>query len=339
MQNIRGHPHMVPTQQTVVSRLYQSVIDDVCTNTREIFLDEGVDESTIQAFKKTWEEKVMSSKAVANHQIQNQGVYMLQQGRSATPMLLKNGVTQQLLQYSQHTPLLSRAAHQAQAALPAGIMFQAGDSRPQKFQVAHVSRTGQLVGNQQIVSSNNVSATSSNKVLQIDGSTDCPGDVDIKSQAGSSNLIEKSKNSKLVKKVHKNKQSRKKRIKIVLQFDGENDDSSEEEEDEEVDDDEEDDEEDEDDDDESDNESDNENGENDNKSKTAKNEDKELCSDDDVSSEEDPTELFDTDNVVVCQYDKIHRTKSRWKFNLKVGIMSLNGRDHVFQKAVGEANW
>jgi len=337
MQNIRGHPHMMPQQQTVVSRLYQSVIDDVCTNTREIFLDEGVDESTIQAFKKTWEEKVMSSKAVANHQIQNQGVYMLQQGRSATPMLLKNGVTQQLLQYSQHTPLLSRAAHQAQAALPAGIMFQAGDSRPQKFQVAHVSRPGQLVGGQKIVSSNNVSATSSNKVLQIDGSTDCPEEVEMKCQASPSNLMEKSKNDKLRKKANKKKLSLKKRVKIVLQFDGENDDSSEDEEEEEEE--EEDDEDEDDDDDESDNESDHENGENGNTNKTVKNEDKELCSDDDVSSEEDPTELFDTDNVVVCQYDKIHRTKSRWKFNLKVGIMSLNGRDHVFQKAVGEANW
>ena len=29
-----------------------------------------------------------------------------------------------------------------------------------------------------------------------------------------------------------------------------------------------------------------------------------LNSDDDVS-EEDPSELFDTDNVVVCQYDKV----------------------------------
>jgi hypothetical protein len=29
-----------------------------------------------------------------------------------------------------------------------------------------------------------------------------------------------------------------------------------------------------------------------------------LNSEDDVS-DEDPTELFDTDNVVVCQYDKV----------------------------------
>ena len=67
MQNIRGHPHMLPQQQTVVSRLYQKVIDDVCKNTREILLDEGVDENVIQAFRKTWEEKVRRSRAVANH--------------------------------------------------------------------------------------------------------------------------------------------------------------------------------------------------------------------------------------------------------------------------------
>ncbi|XP_002131438.2 transcription initiation factor IIA subunit 1-like [Ciona intestinalis] len=63
-----------------------------------------------------------------------------------------------------------------------------------------------------------------------------------------------------------------------------------------------------------------------------------LCSADD-GSDDDPVELFDTDNVVVCQYDKIHRAKCRWKFNLKVGIMNLNGKDLVFQKATGEAEW
>lgn len=30
-----------------------------------------------------------------------------------------------------------------------------------------------------------------------------------------------------------------------------------------------------------------------------------LCTDDDVSDEENQNELFDTDNVVVCQYDKV----------------------------------
>ncbi|CAG2122791.1 unnamed protein product, partial [Medioppia subpectinata] len=63
-----------------------------------------------------------------------------------------------------------------------------------------------------------------------------------------------------------------------------------------------------------------------------------LNSGDDVS-DEDPTELFETDNVVVCQYDKITRSRNKWKFHLKDGIMNLQGKDYVFQKAVGDAEW
>jgi transcription initiation factor TFIIA large subunit len=47
-----------------------------------------------------------------------------------------------------------------------------------------------------------------------------------------------------------------------------------------------------------------------------------LNSEDDVSDEEGQ-ELFDTENVVVCQYDKIHRSKNKWKFHLKDDIMIL----------------
>uniref|UniRef100_A0A183B6G5 Transcription initiation factor IIA subunit 1 n=1 Tax=Echinostoma caproni TaxID=27848 RepID=A0A183B6G5_9TREM len=63
-----------------------------------------------------------------------------------------------------------------------------------------------------------------------------------------------------------------------------------------------------------------------------------LNSGDDVSDEE-PEVLFESDNVVVCQYDKIHRSRNRWRLHLKDGIMAINGRDLVFQKAVGEAEW
>ncbi|KAJ8309152.1 hypothetical protein KUTeg_014026 [Tegillarca granosa] len=63
-----------------------------------------------------------------------------------------------------------------------------------------------------------------------------------------------------------------------------------------------------------------------------------LNSEDDIS-DADPSELFDTDNVVVCQYDKINRNKAKWKFHLKDGIMNLNGKDYVFQKATGDADW
>nr|XP_030124703.3 TFIIA-alpha and beta-like factor isoform X2 [Taeniopygia guttata] len=63
-----------------------------------------------------------------------------------------------------------------------------------------------------------------------------------------------------------------------------------------------------------------------------------LNSGDDVS-EQDIADLFDTDNVIVCQYEKIHRTKNKWKFYLKDGVMSIEGKDHVFSKATGDAEW
>jgi len=63
-----------------------------------------------------------------------------------------------------------------------------------------------------------------------------------------------------------------------------------------------------------------------------------LGSEDDIS-DEDASDLFDTENVVVCQYDKITRARNKWKFHLKDGIMNLDGKDYVFQRATGEAEW
>ncbi|XP_072187296.1 TFIIA-alpha and beta-like factor isoform X3 [Excalfactoria chinensis] len=63
-----------------------------------------------------------------------------------------------------------------------------------------------------------------------------------------------------------------------------------------------------------------------------------LNSDDDVS-DLDVADLFDTNNVIVCQYEKIHRSKNKWKFFLKDGVMSFDGKDYVFAKAVGDAEW
>jgi len=67
-------------------------------------------------------------------------------------------------------------------------------------------------------------------------------------------------------------------------------------------------------------------------------EDEPLNSGDDVS-DNDPEELFDTENVVVCQYEKISRVRNKWRFYLKDGIMNIQGRDYVFLKASGEAEW
>nr|KAF6309688.1 hypothetical protein mPipKuh1_009138 [Pipistrellus kuhlii] len=60
-----------------------------------------------------------------------------------------------------------------------------------------------------------------------------------------------------------------------------------------------------------------------------------LNSGDDVS-EEDAPDLFDTDNVIVCQYDKIHRSKNKWKFYVKDGVKCFGGETVYLQKPFGE---
>ncbi|KAI1316620.1 transcription factor IIA subunit alpha [Mortierella claussenii] len=47
----------------------------------------------------------------------------------------------------------------------------------------------------------------------------------------------------------------------------------------------------------------------------------------------------ESDNIVLCQYDKVSRTKSKWKCVLKDGIMLINGHDYLFHKANGDFEW
>jgi hypothetical protein len=36
---------------------------------------------------------------------------------------------------------------------------------------------------------------------------------------------------------------------------------------------------------------------------------------------------------------QIGRVRNKWRFSLKDGIMNLSGKDYVFHKATGEAEW
>jgi len=44
--------------------VYHAVIEDVITNVRDAFLDEGVDEQVLQEMKQVWRNKLLASKAV-----------------------------------------------------------------------------------------------------------------------------------------------------------------------------------------------------------------------------------------------------------------------------------
>jgi transcription initiation factor TFIIA large subunit len=82
---------------------------------------------------------------------------------------------------------------------------------------------------------------------------------------------------------------------------------------------------------------------NDDQSEHGKEDPEPLNSEDDLTnspgSNNSNSDLFDTENVIVCQYDKITRIKNKWKFHLKDGIMNINGKDYLFSKANGDAEW
>ncbi|KAL3232236.1 Transcription initiation factor IIA large subunit [Nakaseomyces bracarensis] len=45
------------------------------------------------------------------------------------------------------------------------------------------------------------------------------------------------------------------------------------------------------------------------------------------------------ENILLCLYDKVTRTKARWKCTLKDGLATVNRKDYSFQKAQVEAEW
>jgi transcription initiation factor TFIIA large subunit len=78
-----------------------------------------------------------------------------------------------------------------------------------------------------------------------------------------------------------------------------------------------------------------------------------LNSEDDEDSDEGGDTLFETSDIVICQFEKVRpctefvqmsvmqvtRTRNRWKFVLKDGLIEVNNVDRVFHRATGEAEW
>ena len=47
----------------------------------------------------------------------------------------------------------------------------------------------------------------------------------------------------------------------------------------------------------------------------------------------------ETDDLLVCQFEKVAHVKDRWKIILKDGILRVNNKDFVFSRAIGEFDW
>lgn len=70
-----------------------------------------------------------------------------------------------------------------------------------------------------------------------------------------------------------------------------------------------------------------------------------LDDDDDEDDQTGDAEGYDEsggaldENVVLCQYEKVNRTRNKWRCIFKSGIIHVNGIDYVFSKANGEFEW
>ncbi|XP_060528561.1 transcription initiation factor IIA subunit 1-like [Cylas formicarius] len=326
--------------KTSVLRIYQEVIEDVISGVRELFVEEGVDEQVLQELKQTWETKLMGTKAVQNEHEEKP--------KKSEPLTSTNGFPKQQPQQAQ--PMQSHQPTQSHVAVPVQHIVE---SKMVPIQITLPPQPGTDGGQRVLTIQVPASALQGNqlqKVLTgpvITATMGLPANIAssllqqhvnaaFSSQQQSVTLLNKNiiqtdgaltfeegeqeQNAK--EKVKKRKRIRKRKAQ-VRQVDGSMDTSDEDEEPSDNDDEDDlDDEKDEDD-----HELDDEGGE-----------EEPLNSEDDVS-DDDPSDLFDTDNIVVCQYDKIIRNRNKWKFYLKDGIMSLNGLDYVFQKANGDAEW
>ncbi|XP_030839707.1 transcription initiation factor IIA subunit 1 isoform X2 [Strongylocentrotus purpuratus] len=323
----------------IVHKLYKSVIDDVINNVREAFLDEGVEEPVLQDLKQIWESKLIQSRAIdlaqkppqqaagkykgqdtsrSYHNAQSSSDRQQMEHQRTQPQMVLQGATSSQSSVSNN---LSSSAVAATAALQQNMLHL----QSQRQQIQNVPFTIQQQGAAG-------GATQTFPAYQIQTQQQQGGVVGyppIIIQPGAQSNAQQSRIMTTPQGVVLPQGT----IRVqssgdqpsIVQVDGANDSSDDD--DDEFDDDDDDDKDDDDDDDDKENDD-------------AAGEDEEdpLNSADDVS-DEDPADLFESENVVVCQYDKINRNRNKWKFTLKHGIMNLKGKDYVFNKSTGDADW
>ena len=67
-----------------------------------------------------------------------------------------------------------------------------------------------------------------------------------------------------------------------------------------------------------------------------------IGSDLDDSQDEGDIDSEDEDEntpLILCLYEKVHRTKNKWRANMNHGIVCIDGREWVFEKGNGEYEW
>ncbi|XP_048583514.1 transcription initiation factor IIA subunit 1-like [Nematostella vectensis] len=332
------------SNSNIVPKLYRNVIEDVIKNVKEAFLNEGVDDQVLQELKQIWESKLLQSRAVdgmpADGVLQARQQYMY-------PHVIQQAMPQAISRQPQQVTIPS--THVASVSIPGGLAQRQTPSGQTAiiFPEAHA----QMQAHAHAL--NQMTPAASAATLAIPGIQQSQQGA---TQAGTTRLapyptartiqvahpiqhqqlhpqiphlqaqqLAANKQQMTQQQIQtQSQQGRTNKPQMVIQVDGANDSSDDDDDDE--------DDDDVDDEDEHDKAGDQGNEEN------VEEEEEPLNSDDD-DPDDGATDLFDTENVVVCQFDKIARSRNKWKFHLKDGIMNLKGKDYVFQRATGEAEW
>ncbi|XP_020799832.1 transcription initiation factor IIA subunit 1 isoform X1 [Drosophila serrata] len=364
--------------QTSVLKVYHAVIEDVITNVRDAFLDEGVDEQVLQEMKQIWRNKLLASKAVeltpepgegshpppivannpkntkySNLQAANAKAkkaaasaatsqphiggsssgssLSIKSVTGAAGSGIKNGLVPIKQEVNSQNPpplhptsgagMLQKqqsAGGGGQASIP--IVASLDPNRIMPVNITLPSPVGSATSESRVLTIQvPASALQENQLTQILTAHLISSIMTLPTTLASS-VLQQHVNAALSSANHQ------KSLAAAKQLDGALD-SSDEDESEESDD----------------------NIDNDDDDDVDKDDDEDvehedaaeeepLNSEDDVT-DEDSAEMFDTDNVIVCQYDKITRSRNKWKFYLKDGIMNMRGKDYVFQKSNGDAEW
>ncbi|XP_063697037.1 transcription initiation factor IIA subunit 1 [Culicoides brevitarsis] len=311
--------------QSTVLKLYHTVIDDVIAGVRDPFMDEGVDEQVLQELKQVWTNKLMASKAVemapdpSEQPVPPPSLANNPKSSSKSGSKSKSRAAQQAAASNNDNKTMmtgNTTASSTSLPAPPAAVIGLDPNKLVPIQITLPAMPG-VIGSEARVLTITVpaSALQENQLHQVITGPIITSIMPLPPQIASS-VLQQHVNSQL-QNVNMN------RISVQKQMDGAADTSDEE--------------------DVSDISDDHLDNDDDNLEKSDDEnmdgaEEEPLNSEDDVTDEES-SELFETDNVVVCQYDKITRSRNKWKFYLKDGIMNVNGKDYVFQKSNGDAEW
>jgi hypothetical protein len=59
----------------------------------------------------------------------------------------------------------------------------------------------------------------------------------------------------------------------------------------------------------------------------------------DLDEESDEDEDQEMQDLILCQYEKVNRIKNKWKCVFRDGIIHVDGKDYLFNKATTEFDW